>query len=97
MAYYRKTFPGASVLPKMHIMEEHVLPFIRKWRVGCGFLGEQGAESIHKYFNILDRTYCSIPDRLTRLKQKVVEHYLHTAPALVESRPVPVKRRRKTK
>ena len=50
----------------------------------------------HKYFNLLERTYSSIPDRLARLKQKVVEHYLHTAPTLVESCPVPTKRRRKT-
>ena len=57
-----------TVLPKMHMLEEHVLPFMRKWRIGCGFLGEQGAESIHKYFNLLERTYSSIPDRLTRLK-----------------------------
>ena len=96
MAFYCQTSPQASILPKMHMLEEYVLPFMRKWRVGCGFIGEQGAESIHKYFNLLERTYSSIPDRLARLKQKVVEHYLHTAPILVESCPVPTNRRRKT-
>jgi len=34
--------------------------FMRRWGVGCGFLGEQGAESIHAYFNILDHTYVYI-------------------------------------
>ena len=96
MAFYRKHFPGATVLPKMHMLEEHVVPFIEKWRVGCGMLGEQGAESIHKYFNVLERTYCSIPDRLQRLKQKVIEHHLHTSPTLADVRPAPAKRRRKT-
>ena len=27
--------------------DAHMLPFIKKWKVGCGLLGEQGAESIH--------------------------------------------------
>ena len=49
MAFYRKHFPGATALPKMHMFEENVVLFIKKWRVGCGMLGEQGAESIHKY------------------------------------------------
>lgn len=47
MEFYRQSFPDASVIPKMHILEEHVVRFLRKWGVGCGFLGEQGAESIH--------------------------------------------------
>ena len=51
---------------------------------------------MHKYFNLLERTYNSIPDRLTCLKQKMVEHYFHTAPALIDSCPVPAKRRRKS-
>ena len=44
MGYYRLTFPQATVLPKMHILEDHVVPWIRRWRVGFGFMGEQGAE-----------------------------------------------------
>ena len=95
MAYYRETFPHSTVLPKMHILEDHVVPFMRRWGVGCGFLGEQGAESIHAYFNALERTYASIPDRLQRLKQKMVEHYLHTAPTNVDARPTIPKRRKR--
>jgi len=53
MAYYRATFPLATVLPKMHILEDHIVPWIRQWQVGFGFMGEQGAESIHAYFNSL--------------------------------------------
>jgi len=97
MAFYRETFPQATVLPKMHIMEEHILPFMEKWNVGCGLMGEQGAESIHAYFNTLDRTYSSIPDRLTRLRQKVKEQHLHTTPANIAACPVPVKRQRQGK
>jgi len=53
MGYYRATFPLAMVLPKMHILEDHIVPWIRQWQIGFGFMGEQGAESIHAYFNSL--------------------------------------------
>ncbi len=51
MEIYRQNFPHATVLPKMHMLEEHVLPWLRKWHVGFGLLGEQGIESIHAHFN----------------------------------------------
>ena len=50
MAYYRSQFPTATVTPKLHMLEEHV-PWIKRWGMGFGLLGEQGAESIHAYFN----------------------------------------------
>ena len=96
MAFYKEEFPKTSVIPKMHLLEAHVVPFIKKWGVGCGFLGERGAETVHKYFNLLERTYSSVPDRLARLRQKMVEHHLHSAPTLVESCPKPVAKKRKT-
>ncbi len=60
MSYYREKFPHATVLPKMHMLEEHVVPWLKKWHVGFGLLGEQGIESIHAHFNTLGRTYRSI-------------------------------------
>ena len=47
MHYYRDVFPEASIKPKLHILEDHMVNFLRNCRVGCGLLGEQGAESIH--------------------------------------------------
>ena len=35
------------------MLEDHILPWIKKWRVGCGMMGEQGAESLHAQFNKL--------------------------------------------
>jgi hypothetical protein len=64
MGYYRREFPHATVLPKMHMLEEHVLPWLRKRHVGFGLLGEQGVESIHTHFNSLGRTYRSIPEKV---------------------------------
>ena len=72
-------------------LEEHVLPFVRKWSDGCCFLGERGAESIHAYFNKLNRTYCSIPVMVQRLRQEMVEHHLHVSPKNVADQPKPLK------
>ena len=95
MTYYRQQFPTSSVTPKMHMLEEHLVPWLRRWKVGFGLLGEQGAESIHAYFNSLKRTYCGIPDKLKRLKQIMTEHHLHIAPDNIAVRPE-IKRRKIT-
>ena len=47
MHYYRDVFPEASITPKLHILEDHMVTFLRNWRVGGNLLGEQGAESVH--------------------------------------------------
>ena len=92
MVYYRTELSSATVTPKLHMLEEHVVPWIRKWGVGFGLLGEQGAESIHASFNSLKRTFRSIPDGLSRLKQMMSEHHLHIAPPNTTARP-PVQKR----
>ena len=53
MAFYRENLPQATVLPKMHILEEHILPFMEKWHVGCGLLSEQGAEKHPRIFQYI--------------------------------------------
>ncbi len=55
-ALYKESFPRANFFPKLHMLEKHVVPWIKKWKVGFGLIGEQGAESIHAYFNQLKRT-----------------------------------------
>ena len=55
--YYREELPHSTVTPKLHMLEEHLVPWLQRWRVGFGLLGEQGAESIHARFNSLKRTY----------------------------------------
>ena len=59
MAFYRETFPDASVLPKMHMLESHVVPYFKQWGVGLGLMGEQGAESIHAAVNGISRAYAN--------------------------------------
>ena len=73
LSYYwanfpRDKYPNASVLPKMHLLEDHKTTWLRKYHLGAGLMGEQGAESIHAHLNCLEATYSSIPNRLKRLK-----------------------------
>ena len=93
LKYYRDTFPAATVTPKFHMLEDHVVPFLRLWRVGFGFHGEQGAESLHATFNKITRSYLAIPDRVQRLKCVLKEHHLQVSPTLVAKEP-PVKKRK---
>ena len=76
----------------MHMMEDHVVDFIAKWRVGFGMLGEQGAESIHTVFNQLGRTYSNMTNGVERLKSVVMEHYRQICPKNVARQPPPAKK-----
>ncbi len=49
-----------SITPKMHMLEDHIVDFLRQWRVGFGLLGDQDAESIHTVYNQLNRVYATI-------------------------------------
>ena len=91
--FYRASFPFATVIPKMHMLEEHVVPWLQMWHVGFGLMGEQGAESIHSYFNGLKRTFQSTPDPVKRLRQMMNEHILHIAPSNIAGRPTKKKRK----
>ena len=93
MCFYRENFPQATVLPKMHMLEEHVIPWLKEWHVGFGMMGEQGAESIHKYFNTLAHRFNSTPKSVERLKLMLEAHLLHIVPVNVAAKP-PIKRRK---
>ena len=67
MAFYRQTFPTATILPKMHLLEDHVIPWMRRWHIGAGLMGEQRAESIHAHFNRIEMQYNGIVSPLDRL------------------------------
>ena len=56
-------------------------------------MGEQGAESIHAYFNSLVARYRSVPDPVKRMECTMREHLLHIAPANVVVKPTIKKRK----
>ena len=94
MADYRASFPQATVLPKMHILEDHVIPWFNQWHIGFGMMGEQGAESIHAHLMRIEDNYNSIANDVDRLTNVFKESCLQTAPALTTVRPPPKKRRK---
>ena len=63
-----------------------------KWRVGCGMMGEQGAESLHAQFNTTERAYNNMRDRVQRLKVVLEAHHLRLMPANIAMEPPPIKK-----
>ena len=95
LASYRSTFPEATVLPKMHFLEDHAVPLIKKWKTGFGFLGEQGGESIHKQFNAFERSYNCIPNKVERLHHMMEAHHTQVCPKVEERPQGPVRKKKR--
>ena len=93
MKFYRDTFPSETVTPKLHMMEEHVVPFLRQWKNGLGMYGEQGGEGIHPEFNRIHQIYCRMKPETRRLKMMVKEHYLRSLPDVQVRKPKIKKRK----
>ena len=36
LSFYRDSFPHATVTPKLHMLEDHVVPFLQEFGVGIG-------------------------------------------------------------
>ena len=67
-----------NTTPKLHLLEEHTVPLIRKLHVGLGLLAEQGAESPHSNLNTLNVIFKNIPNSLARLITVAEQHLLTT-------------------
>ncbi|XP_066263922.1 uncharacterized protein [Branchiostoma lanceolatum] len=93
MAFFRTTFPTATVPLKMHILEAHSVPFMKKWKFGLGFFGEQGIERVHAEFNnILRNSTSGIQNEAQQLKLTMERHLLKANPLRVGGVPDPVPR-----
>jgi hypothetical protein len=75
MDLFRQTFPSATIPPKMHMLEDHTMEWVRARSVGFGLLGEQGAESIHSRFNYLGRNFAPLAKGVERLRSIMKEHF----------------------
>ena len=93
MEVYRQNFSTHSVLPKMHLLEDHIVPWMRRWKMGAGLMGEHGAESIHAHINRLQMTYCGVTNPVERLRQIYNMYSLETTPSLTTLRPSVKKRK----
>ena len=69
--------------------------FIETWSSpGHGVYGEQGAESMHKIFRLLQRTYCSMQPVTIRLQSMLKkEHYRLVHPDAKALKPVNIQRK----
>ena len=79
----------------MHMLEDHVVPWMKRWKVGCGCMGEQGAESLHASFNNAEEAYNNMVDRLERLRVVLQNHHLKLLPSIKSLEPPPLKKRTK--
>ena len=76
----------------MHILEDHVIQWLSRWKIGAGTMGEQGAESIHAHIMKLERLHQGIANEVDRLKYIFELYQLETTPSLVALRPPPTKK-----
>lgn len=85
----REKFPDMTITPKLHMLEDHVCPFLRRWHMGLGFYGEQGIEGIHSVFNTQSQHFDHVKKQDVRLRQILVNHHIATSPALAGKAPKP--------
>ena len=97
MKNYRDYFPGKSVTPKMHILENHVLPFIKKFGFGFGLLSEQGGELLHASMVRFSARASGIRNNTKRMRSIVQSHHIHNSPFLRTFWPVKQERQKKDK
>ncbi|XP_071955873.1 uncharacterized protein [Antedon mediterranea] len=84
--FFRKHFQETEP-PKMHILEEHVSDWIKRWKFGLGFHGEQGGESMHAQLNTLKSNIRGFNDDLGILTSAMKEHWVKTSPSMLAAKP----------
>ena len=87
MDFLRTNWPAVNISPKLHMLEEHTTPFLRKWGVGLGFYGEQGGESLHHQFKAMQSRYKNIRNPLERLRYMMNQHLKNTNPFAQDLQP----------
>ena len=92
MTYIREKFPDESITLKLHLLEDHLVESLTKYRFGCGLFGEQGVESVHHKINQICGRYKQMPDPVARLKTTIEEHHMHTLPQIRQNVPEPRKK-----
>ena len=97
MAYFRANSPRNSVAPKMHMLEDHVIPFLKKLRYALGFYGEQGGESLHHEFKAMKNRYKNIRKPVECLTYMMNQHLSNLNPESQTLRPEASQRNLKRK
>ena len=67
MTLFRQLFPGRTI-HKQHILETHIISFIKTTLFGLGPLNEQGTEMCHQTIKILEKRAVGIKNKLKKMK-----------------------------
>ena len=94
MDFYRTSFGKHRIIPKQHILECHSTDFMRNWKFGLGFLGEQGGEETHAFINKLKVRVRGIVDPEQKIRVLIKEQLTIVSPRVKAAMPTS-KRRKK--
>ena len=75
---YRESFPNANITPKLHMLEDHLMEQLCRFKVGLGLLNEQGGELVHTEFNRAGRAVYGMRDELQKLMSIMRRHLTMT-------------------
>ena len=81
MDFCREHFPKESIIPKQHLLECHMTPWLRQWRVSPALLGEQGGEAVHCQLNTISRDLRGYHDDLKLTLQSVKNQWVISSPS----------------
>ena len=87
MDFYRTSFGKHRIIPKQHILECHSTYFMRIWKFGLGFLGEQGGEETHAFINELKVRVRGIVDPEQKIRVLMKEQLTIVSPRVKATMP----------
>ena len=87
MKLYKTFFPEQNVLPKMHILQDHCVNFIRSTGFGLGLLGEQGGELLHSTLSKFEQRSQGIRNDKKRMRCQLEAHHLSNSAEVREKFP----------
>ena len=75
------------------MLEDHLVPFVRKWQTASGIYGEQGIESLHKEFNAAYRFHNALKPQEKRL-EKILHNHVVERNSVFQALAVSAKKRK---
>ena len=76
-----------KVTPKSHLLEHHVIPWIRSYKFGMALHGEQGVEQLHSSVAKIEARCKGIRNECDKHKNILEAMIVQTSPVLNEDMP----------
>ena len=96
MKTFRQNFEG-KCLPKHHILEKHVAPWIAEWKFGLALQGESGLELCHQTLAVAERSARHLRATERGAKLTLERHFVTGDPNLIAARPIKEERLKRRK